>query len=77
MALAAGLPSGCSTTGSFSGCDIPAVPASRLPSEFLGRPKSEMIELSLNRLRQKTPDVYQLAAGDVLGIYIETVPGNG
>lgn len=73
--LAVGLPSGCTTTGSLGGCDIPAVPANRVPSEFLGRPKSEMIELSLNRLRQKTPDVYQLGAGDVLGIYIETVLG--
>lgn len=69
-------PAGCSSTGGIGGCDIPAVPANRLPDEFLSRPKSQMNELSLNRLRQTTPDVYQLAAGDILGVYIETVLGS-
>jgi hypothetical protein len=73
----------CVLMSSLSGCasmslcltGIPAIPAHRVPSEFLGRPRSDMQEISLSRLRQTPPKVYQLAANDVLGIFIENVLG--
>lgn len=66
--------SGCS---SMALCitGIPAIPAHRVPTEFLGRPRANMQEITLSRLRQNPPNVYQLAANDVLGIYIENVLG--
>jgi len=54
---------------------IPAIPASRVPPEFLGRRRTDMQDITLSRLRQNPPKVYQLAANDVLGIYIENVLG--
>jgi polysaccharide biosynthesis/export protein len=67
--------SGCST---ISQCvtGIPAIPAHRVPREFLGRKRTDMQEITLSRLRQNPPKVYQLAPNDVLGIYIETVLGS-
>lgn len=67
--------SGCSTV---SQCltGIPAIPAHRVPREFLGRKRTDMQEITLSRLRQNPPKVYQLAPNDVLGIYIETVLGS-
>jgi Polysaccharide biosynthesis/export protein len=59
----------------LSGCSIPAIQASRVPREFLGLPREDMQELSMTRLRQTPPRVYQLGPGDTLGIYIETVIG--
>ncbi len=57
-------------------CDnLQAVPASRVPDEFLGRGREEMQNISLSRLRQDQPDVYRLDAGDVLGVFIENVLG--
>ncbi len=56
--------------------DIPAIPAHRVPEEFLGRSRETMQEISISRLRQSPPVAYQLAAGDILGIYIENVLGN-
>ncbi|HEX6987185.1 MAG TPA: polysaccharide biosynthesis/export family protein, partial [Planctomycetaceae bacterium] len=73
VALAAGLP-GCSSLGSFAG--VPSVPVNRVPREFLGRSKEELVETNKLRLRQTPPEVYQLAANDVLGIYIENVLGD-
>lgn len=61
---------------SFSSYDIPAVPAHRVPHRFLGRSRETMQDISISRLRQSPPAVYQLAAGDVLGIYIEHVLGD-
>lgn len=68
--------SGCSMFGrsSFFG-DIPAIPAHRIPNELKARPRKEMQQISLARLGQQPPEVYQLAPGDVLGIYIEFVLG--
>lgn len=66
--------SGCSSIRSLNG--VPAVPAHRVPAELLGRPKSEMQEISMGRLRVDPPAVYQLAPGDILGVYIENVLGN-
>ena len=59
----------------LAGCQVPAIQATRLPQEFLGTPRSEMQEISLTRLRQNPPKVYQLGPGDILGLYIETVIG--
>lgn len=68
--------SGCShlSTGGFH-CDIPAIPAHRVPAEFLGRPRADMQQISISRLRQNPPEVYQLGPGDILGIFIEFVLG--
>ena len=59
----------------LTGCQVPAIEASRVPREFLGMPRTEMQEITMTRLRQNPPKVYQLGPGDVLGIYIETVVG--
>jgi protein involved in polysaccharide export with SLBB domain len=71
-AVAVTLP-GCSSLGSFAG--VPSVPVNRVPREFFGRSKKELVETSKLRLRQTPPEVYQLAANDILGIYIENVLG--
>lgn len=58
-------------------CDnLQAIPANRVPDEFLGRGREEMQNISLSRLRQDQPDVYRLGKGDVLGIFIENVLGD-
>lgn len=50
------------------------VPVRRLPPELLSGPSREaMITTPLTLLKQPTPDIYRLAAGDVLGMYIEGV----
>ena len=66
---------GCSGL-QYSPYNIPAIPAHRVPSEFLGRSRETMQEISVSRLRQSPPIAYQLAPGDILGIYIENVLGN-
>src|SRR5258708_24131653 len=42
------------------------IPVRRLPPELLGESRAEKQPLTLSLLRQKPPDVYRLAAGDVL-----------
>lgn len=64
---------GCAQYSSF---DIPAIPAHRVPAEFLGRSREIMQDISISRLKQSKPLAYQLAPGDVLGIYIEFVLGD-
>ncbi len=64
---------GCSTLDCLKG--VPSVAVKRLPRSFFGRPRSEMVEISLSRLRQVPPKVYQLGPNDTLGIYIENVLG--
>lgn len=66
--------SGCTSLECLKG--IETVPAYRVPHEILGRARSDMMEISMQRLRQTPPKVYQLAANDVLGIYIENVLGS-
>ena len=66
--------SGCSSLDCLKG--IPSVAASRVPKSFLGRGRSEMVQISMARLRQMPPKVYQLGPNDTLGIYIENVLGN-
>ncbi len=71
ICLSVALLNGCSV------CDnLQAVPANRVPEEFLGRGREEMQDISLSRLRQNQVDAYRLAAGDVLGVYIENVLGS-
>lgn len=66
--------SGCSSLAlSLHGPD--AVPAHKVPGLVMGRPRSDMQEISLSRLRQTPPEHYQLGANDILGIYIENVLG--
>lgn len=52
-----------------------AVPANKVPGIVLARPRSEMQDISLSRLRQTPPEHYQLGPNDVLGVYIENVLG--
>ncbi|MFG0335805.1 MAG: polysaccharide biosynthesis/export family protein [Maioricimonas sp. JB049] len=63
---------GCSSTSLHT----QAIPAKRVPVEFLGRPREAMQQISISRLAQDPPAVYQLAPGDVLGIYIQNVLGS-
>jgi hypothetical protein len=60
------------------GCKtLNAVPVSRIPSEILqGELKDNFKDISLLRLRQDPPDVYLLAPGDVLGVYVKSILGN-
>lgn len=74
---------GCLLLVSGSGCtsfrfalDVPAIPAHRVPLELLGRPRADMQQISIARLRQNPVNVYRLDAGDVLGIYIPDVLGS-
>ena len=66
--------SGCATVASLSG--VPAIPAHRVPGQLLASPKSDLQEISLARLRQDPPEVYQLAPGDVLGVFVQTILGD-
>ena len=51
------------------------IPVRLLPPELLAKSKDELETIPLTLLRQKPPEVYRLAAGDLLGIYIEGVLG--
>ena len=66
--------SGCSSLMlSMSGPE--SVPAKSVPGIVLTRPRSDMQEISLSRLRQTPPDHHQLGPNDILGVYIENVLG--
>lgn len=65
--------SGCSMFDHLKG--VPSVSVKRVPRSMLGRPRSEMVPISMARLRQEPPKVYQLGPNDTLGIYIENVLG--
>ncbi len=65
---------GCSIIRSVEGPR--AIPAYRVPTEFLGYPKADMQPIAKTRLRQTPPKVYQLDKGDILGVYIENVLGD-
>ncbi|HEY7328453.1 MAG TPA: polysaccharide biosynthesis/export family protein [Gemmataceae bacterium] len=51
------------------------IPARRVPPELLGESKEGMQRLPLTLLQQPPPRAYKLAAGDVLGVWIEGVIG--
>jgi protein involved in polysaccharide export with SLBB domain len=71
LVLLAGTP-GCASLSNPVGDGIPA---SRVPDEYLAYPKSKLKMLPLTALRQPTPSEYRLAAGDIVGVYIEGVIG--
>ena len=51
------------------------VPARLVPPELLVQPRSDLSEIPLTWLRRKPTDLYRLAKGDILGVYIEGVLG--
>jgi protein involved in polysaccharide export with SLBB domain len=67
------LGNGCA---SWSNPVADGIPVSRVPPEYFVRPKEETKTIPLTLLRQKPPDVYRLAPGDILGIYVEGVLGD-
>ncbi|MFH5803137.1 polysaccharide biosynthesis/export family protein [Alienimonas sp. DA493] len=69
---------GCQSlaSGPFTACAIDSIPARRLPPGVLARPKEDLIDTSKARLRQRPQEVYTLAAGDTLGVYIEGILGD-
>jgi protein involved in polysaccharide export with SLBB domain len=52
------------------------VPVHRLPEEIFPPPREELKPLPLTLLRQPKADVYRLAPGDVLGIYVQSLLGD-
>ena len=66
--------SGCMSTGLHD--DYGAIPVNRLPVQLLNQDRKEQYEdVSFLRLRQDPPEVYKLAGGDILGIYIDNILG--
>ena len=51
------------------------VPVRILSDELLAKSKQDLKPIPLSLLRQQPPAVYRLAAGDILGVYIEGVLG--
>lgn len=51
------------------------IPVRRLPPEVFAQSKADEQLVPLTALRQPPPDVYRLAPGDVLGVWIEGVLG--
>jgi protein involved in polysaccharide export with SLBB domain len=70
FALAAG--SGCAA---LSNPVANGIPVRRVPPELLGESKAGLQRLPLTLLQQPPPPAYKLAAGDVLGVWIEGVLG--
>jgi hypothetical protein len=69
----------CAALGGCAAVSNPvgdAVPVHRLPPEVKGRRKEEERTIPLTLLRQKAPDVYRLAPGDVLGVWVEGILGD-
>ena len=65
---------GCSVMEGLRGPQ--AISAHRVPRRLLGTTRSDMQEITMARLRQDPPEVYQLGPDDILGVYIENVIGN-
>jgi hypothetical protein len=72
LLLAAGHLTGCAA---LTNPVADGVPVHLLPAECLGRPHQDDRPIPLNLLRQPPPEVYRLDAGDILGVYIDTVLG--
>jgi hypothetical protein len=64
----------------WSGCaafhPIDGVPAKYLPDEFKGVHRTGKATIDLSLLRQTSPPEHRVDAGDVLGVYVESVLGN-
>ena len=61
-----------------SGCTalttpINGVPAKRLPPQLFATPKNNLVPVDISLLALEPPRDYQLAGGDILGVYIEGV----
>ncbi len=69
---ACGLQAGCAA---LSNPVANGVPVRLLPPELLGESRKGLLTTSLSSLRQAAPEAYQLAAGDVLGVWIEGILG--
>src|SRR5688500_17973604 len=52
------------------------IPVRLLPEELLAESREGFVPLPLTLLRQEPPEVYRLAAGDTLGVYIDGVLGS-
>src|SRR5438876_7248760 len=52
------------------------IPVRLLPTEIIGPSKTCWQTIPLSVLRQPQPDVYRLAPGDVLGVYIDGFIGD-
>jgi len=52
-----------------------AIPANCVQPNILDRPRGDRQPIDFSKLRQDPPPVYQLAARDILGIYVEGVLG--
>ena len=66
--------------GFSSGCasltfPVSGIPAHRVPPALLGESKEDQEIIDLALLTQPPPEVYRLAPGDVLGIWIEGILG--
>jgi hypothetical protein len=62
----------------FSGCTtifapVDAVPAHRLPFEFLGEPRANLVTIDLALLRQDPPENYLLDTNDTVAVYVKGV----
>ncbi len=61
-----------------SGCTaltspIAGVPANRLPPQLFASPKNNLVPVDISMLALEPPRDYQIAGGDILGIYVEGV----
>jgi len=72
LVLANGLLSGCAA---LSNPVANGIPVRLLPPELLAEPREDKQTIPLTALRQKPPDSYRLASGDVLGVWVEGVLG--
>jgi protein involved in polysaccharide export with SLBB domain len=52
------------------------IPVRLLPQELIGPPKTCWQSVPLHALRQPQPEVYRLAPGDVLGVYVDGFIGD-
>lgn len=55
---------------------VSGVPARRLPSQFMAKPKNDLVPVDIYRLRQDPPRAYLIDAGDILGVWIQGVLGS-
>lgn len=68
-------------TGLFSGCAAltnpvaDGIPVHRVPPELLAESREGEHTIALDSLRQSPPEIYRLAPGDTLGIWIEGIVG--
>jgi protein involved in polysaccharide export with SLBB domain len=72
LLLGLSLASGCAA---LSNPTADGIPVRRLPPELLGKARSDEKTIPLSLLRQEKPEVYRLAPGDILGIYLPPVLG--